>query len=157
MTLTEVLVAGALTASLGAQVVLVMSPADALVRAEQDAIDMDQRLRVIVDTLTTQAMSASEVRPAADGMTFIVRDALGTTISTRTFYLKRDTHQVMQDEGGIPMPLVDHIAALDAEFVGTPVRVVRTTVTVEPGAPSRRLPAAPRQVRFDAVLRAVAP
>ena len=152
MTLVDVLVAAALTASLGASVVMLMSPADAVVRAEQDAIDGQQRLRVIVDALTADIVAAADVAVVADAVTLVARDAAGREVSRRTYQFKRDTHQVLLAEGSSTMPLLDRVADLTIQMMDASSRRVRVTAAIESPATSG-LPVPPRTMTFEAAPR----
>ena len=152
MTLVELLVAAALTAALGAGVVMLLAPADAIVRAEQDAVDVQQRLRVIADALTAATIAAAEVVPIADGVTLVMRDASGVELTRRTFLFRRDTRQVMLIEGASTMPLVDRVAGFTVDLLDAPAGRLRATVSVESPATSGR-PVAPRIVVVEAAPR----
>ena len=152
MTMVHLLVAAALTASLGGGVVLLMSPADAVVRAEQDAIDVQQRLRVVVDALTASIGAAADVVPVANGMTLVTRDADGVELGRRTYEFRPGTHQVMVVEGASTMPLVDRISDLRFAVVDATARRVRVTVAVESPSTSGR-PQPARTVTFEVAPR----
>jgi hypothetical protein len=172
MTLAELLVAAALTTSLGGAVALVMRPAEAAVRAEQDAMDMEQRLRFAVETFTRELVAASDVLPYrvgavapdpagsvfTDRVTVVLVDPQTLARSTRTYYLKASTRQLMVYDGDrTDSPVLDQVSALSVRYPGTtPAALVRVTVTVDPSWSPLQLPNAARTVEFDVAPRLVA-
>jgi hypothetical protein len=152
MTLVDVLMGAALTASLGAGVVMLTAPADAIVRVEQDAIDAQQRLRVIADALTGSVVAAADVVLVDGGVMVMMRDAWGAERGGRTFLFRPDAHPVMVLEGASTMPLVDRIADLRIEMVDQAAQRVRVTAAIEaPATAGRPVPA--RVVTFEAAPR----
>src|SRR4051794_910168 len=113
MTLAELLVAMAITTVLGSAIVLVMRPTETSVRVEQDAMDMEQRLRFAVDTLTRDLHAANDVVPRRLGLdhpdpsgtsftdraTLVFIDPASGAASTRTYYLKPETRQLFVYDG----------------------------------------------------------
>jgi len=172
VTLAELLIAAALTASLGAAIALVMRPAETAVRVEQDAMDMEQRLRFAVDTLTRDLIAASDVLPYrvgpvapdppgsgfTDRATVVFVDPQTLVTSTRTYYLKRATRQLMMYDGDrTDSPVLDQVSGLSFQYLGAQrAPLVRVTVTVDPSWSPLQLPNPPRSVEFDVAPRAVA-
>ena len=127
-TMVEVLVATAITAVIVAAMLSVIGPAQAIVRAQGDAADLHQRLRAAADGLASDLRAAAGVRPYRVGP---VRDdgiagvyyrpdtitALGD--ETRTYYLKADTFELMQYDGGVSdLPMIEHVVSLAFEYFG---------------------------------------
>lgn len=140
MTLAELLIATALTVAVLAGVFTAVGPAQASFAAEQERADLQQRLRVAVETLAHDLRLAAVVRPyrtgaiaddAAAGIYFrpdtitIVFPALagpvGSDDLSRTYYLKTagDVSQLMQYDGKeTALPVLDDVVALGFEYFG---------------------------------------
>ena len=127
-TMVEVLIATAITVVIVAAILSVIGPAQAIVRAQGDAADLHQRLRAAADGLAGDLRAAAGVRPYRVGA---VRDdgvagvyyrpdtiaALGD--ETRTYYVKADTFELMQYDGGVSdLPMVEHVVGLAFEYFG---------------------------------------
>jgi hypothetical protein len=172
MTLAELLIAAAITASLGGAIVLVMGPAQAVVRAEQDSADMEQRLRFAVDTLSRDLLSASDVLPYRigavapdppgsvfpDRATMVFVDPQTLAASTRTYYFKQATQQLMMYDGDrTDSPVLDQVSGLSFRYLGEPpASLVRVTITARPLWVPLQLPNAARTIEFDVAPRGIA-
>lgn len=140
MTLGELLVATAITMSLTAAIAGLTQPAQGLFDTQPELSDMQQRLRVGVDTLVKDLlMAAAPVRPYRVGQRqsdpdagiFYRHDTItlvavpgddGTTM-TDTYYLKSDiasnTFQLMHYDGEeTDLPVVDNAVKLEFEYFG---------------------------------------
>lgn len=186
MTLTETLIASALMMTVTGAVFGLVSKAEGTFQAQPEVADMEQRLRVAVDALTRDLLMASAVLPYRAGpvnpdppgsvyddrITIELTSPLDTTPSSRTYYLRRSDHTLMQYDGDrTELPVVDHVVKLAFEHLGAPsARLVRVTLRVEAAAASLRGPAGPlftsagtsttseryvpdREVRFDVAPR----
>ncbi len=138
----EVLIASAITITVVGAIVAVITPAQTMLRAQGDAADLHQRLRAIADTLAGDLRAASAVRPYRVGA---VRDdgnagiyyrpdtmtVLGDT--TRTYYLKTDSFELMQYDGGLSdLPMIEHVVGLAFDYFGAASAQDRTLVRFEP-------------------------
>lgn len=160
MSLAETLIAGAMAMSVTGAVFSVQNPAHGVFQAQPEAADMQQRMRVAVDTLTRDILAAALVLPYRAGasnpdppasrfddrITLVFPAAPGVTAMTRTYYLKADRaanlFQLMQYDGDrSDFPVVDHVVALEFEHFGEPISRVRVTVRVEAAPSSLRGPA----------------
>jgi len=127
-TMVEVLVATTITTLIVAAMLAVIGPAQAMVRAQGDAADLHQRLRAAADALASDLRAAAGVRPYRVGA---VRDdgvagvyyrpdtiaALGD--ATRTYYVKAETSELMQYDGGVSdLPVDEHLVSLGFEYFG---------------------------------------
>jgi prepilin-type N-terminal cleavage/methylation domain-containing protein len=127
-TMVEVLIATTITAVIVAAILSVIGPAQAIVRAQGEAADLHQRLRAAADGLAGDLRAAAGVRPYRVGA---VRDdgvagvyyrpdtiaVLGD--ETRTYYVKADTFELMQYDGGVSdLPMVEHVVGLGFEYFG---------------------------------------
>ncbi len=142
MTLAELLVATALASAVLAGVFTAMSPVQAALATEQEAVDLQQRIRVAVDTLTRDLRTAASVRPYRAGLvgddtragvffradTITVRfpaslPGARVTDSSRTYYLKDldDSSQLMRYDGReSTLPVLDDVVGLGFEYFGDP-------------------------------------
>ena len=141
MTTIELLIASTLSVLVLGAVLTVVTPVQAVVRAQGDAGDMHQRLRAAADALTNDLRVATSVRPYRIGA---VRDdglagiyyrpdtiaVIGTAMTT--YYWKRDTLQLMQYDGGrSDLPMIDHVVRLTFDYLApASVRGPRTPLTV---------------------------
>lgn len=127
-TMVEVLVASAISIAVLSAIFAVVNPVQTLLRVQGDSGDLHQRLRAAADTLMSDLRLASSVRPYRIGA---VRDdglagiyyrpdtiaAVGDV--TTTYYLKPDTSQLMQYDGGYSdLPMIDHVAGLAFDYFG---------------------------------------
>lgn len=142
MTTIELLIATLISVLVLGAVLAVVTPVQAVVRAQGDAGDMHQRLRAAADTLTNDVRLATSVRPYRvgavrdDGMAGIYYrpDTLAVVgTATTTYYWKRDTSQLMQYDGGrSDLPMIDHVVRLTFDYLA-PASVAGTAlVTVDP-------------------------
>ena len=168
MTLAELLVAGAITSAVAGGVLAVAIPAGQAFAVEQEAADLQQRLRVAVESLARDLRAARAVRPyrigAIDddpGAGVFFRPATMTAVlppeddgrpRTRTYYLQQrsDVSEIRRyDGGGGDFPLVSDVVALDFEYVAdAPLPPARLT-------DGPWLPDAVDPSRFDADLARV--
>lgn len=171
MTFPELLVSAATTACLGGAILSVMRPVESTVRVEQDTLDMEQRLRFAVDTLTRELRAARQVLPHRVGMiapdppgsvfpdraTMVLIDSATGTSSTRTYYLRRDTRQLMVYDGeSTDLPVLDHISEVRFEYPGSlPGALVRVTIVAEPTWLELQRRHASRTMAFDVAPRAL--
>jgi prepilin-type N-terminal cleavage/methylation domain-containing protein len=130
-TLVELLVATSIVLVIGAAVFGMLMRVHGSVQAQLDAADAQQRLRVAVETLRADLVSAAGPviwRRLVDGSESLsmVRPAAGTTPEVRvTYSFKPGTsggagQLVVQQDGGPAMPVIDHVAALAFECFGDP-------------------------------------
>ena len=137
MTLAELLVAGAITSAVVGGVLAVAIPAGQAFAVEQEAADLQQRLRVAVDSLARDLRAARGVRPYRIGAIdddpsagVFFRAATITAVLpppdadapplTRTYYLqqRRDVSEMRRyDGGGGDFPLVSDVVALHFDYV----------------------------------------
>lgn len=145
-TLVELLITTLLTFLLTSALFTLVDPARGAFQAPPEAADMHQRLRVAVDSLTRDLLTAgvgispgaapavvpyrvgqleSDIgagvayRPGVISATFI--PSSGTTPASRTYYLRTDpatdAPQLMLYDGMLTdLPIVDHVVGLDAAF-----------------------------------------
>ena len=138
MTLGELLIATAITMSLTAAIVGLTQPAQVLFDTQPELSDMQQRLRVGVDTLVKDLlMAAAPVRPYRVGQRrsdpdagiFYRHDAVTLTAvpwgdaptTSDTYYLRSDiasnTFQLMHYDGAkTDLPVVDNAVKLEFEY-----------------------------------------
>ena len=171
MTLAEILVASAVTMSLGAGIVLVMHPAETTVRVEEDTMDIEQRLRFATDTLTRDLLAARTVLPyrigsvAPDPPESFFTDRVAMTLvdpqtlvtASRTYYIKHDTQQLMVYDGeSSDLPVLDHVSDFVVQYLGTPAAShVRIAIQVESTVSSRTAANAHRTIQFDVAPRCI--
>ena len=142
MTTVELLVASAISVLVLGAVLAVVTPVQAVVRAQGDAGDMHQRLRAAADTLTNDVRLAISVRPYRIGA---VRDdglagvyyrpdtvaVIGTAMTT--YYWKRDTLQLMQYDGDrSDLPMIDHVVRLTFDYLAPTSAAGTALVSVDP-------------------------
>lgn len=149
MTIAEVLVAAAVTTTVMAGVLAVLAPAQAAFVTQSEHGDARQRLRVAVDTLTRDVLSASAVLPYHRG------ELTGSAITIidgalpRVYFLDQDAQLRRLDGGGSDLPVVDGIASLTFEYFDSDGVVALPALGDGPWLPDAGDPA-----RFDAdVLR----
>jgi type II secretory pathway pseudopilin PulG len=127
-TLVELLIAAAISMAVIGAVLATIGPLQTMLRAQGEAMDVHQRLRAAADTLTGDLRVASSVRPYRVGA---ARDDTAAGVfyrpdtiavigdETKTYYLKPETRQLMQYDGGhSDLPLVDHVGRLAFEYFG---------------------------------------
>lgn len=140
MTLAEVLVATALALSIFGGVFAAVAPAQAAFASQQERVDLEQRLRVAVETIARDVRAAVSVRPyrigaiADDGRTgvFYRADTLSVRFaaplpgepagdSSRTYYLRAGgaASQLMRYDGrAAAFPVLDDVVLLAFEYFG---------------------------------------
>ena len=159
MTITETLIAGALMMTVTGAVFSLVAPAEGTFQAQPMVADMEQRMRVAVDTLTRDLVMASAVLPYRAGpvnpdppgsvfndrITVVLTTPLDSGPSSRTYYLRSSDASLIQYDGDrTDLPVVDHVVKLAFEHVGYPhTRRVRVTLRVEAASASLRGPAGP--------------
>lgn len=159
MTLTETLIGSALMMAVTGSVFSLVIPAEGTFQAQAEVADMEQRMRVAVDTLTRELVMASAVLPYRAGpvnadppgsvfddrITVVLTTPLDPMPSTKTYYLRSSDATLMQYDGDrTDLPVVDHVVKLAFEHLGSPrTRHVRVTLRVEAAAASLRGPAGP--------------
>jgi len=141
-TMVETLIATMITVSVVSAILAVVGPAQAVVRAQGEAADLHQRLRAAADVIAGDLRAAGAVRPYRVGT--LRDDALAgvyyrpDTITTlgetsRTYYLKPDTSELMQYDGAVSdFPMVEHVVALAFEYFGAD-GAGRALVRIDPG------------------------
>ncbi len=159
MTITETLIAGALMMTVTGAVFSLVAPAEGTFQAQPMVADMEQRMRVAVDTLTRDLVMASAVLPYRAGpvnpdppgsvfndrITVVLTTPLDSRPSSRTYYLRSSDASLMQYDGDrTDLPVVDHVVKLAFEHVGDPrTRRVRVRLRMEAASVSLRGPAGP--------------
>jgi type II secretory pathway pseudopilin PulG len=141
-TMVEVLIATTITVVIIAAILAVIGPAQAVVRAHGDAADLHQRIRAAADGLATDLRAAIAVRPyrvgavGDDGLAGVYyRPDTITTLgeTTRTYYVKADTFELMQYDGGASdLPMVEHVTGLAFDYFGA-YGTGGTLVRIDPG------------------------
>jgi hypothetical protein len=141
-TMVEALIATLITTSVVGAVLAVVGPAQAVVRAQGEAADLHQRLRAATDGIAADLRAAASVRPHRVGA---IRDeglagvyyrpdtitAVGET--TRTYYLKTETSELMLYDGGASdLPMVEHVVGLAFDYFGAD-DAGRALVRIDPG------------------------
>jgi hypothetical protein len=142
-TMVEVLIATTITVVIVAAILAVIGPAQAVVRAQGDAADLHQRLRAAADGFATDLRAATTVRPyrvgavGDDGLAGVYyRPDTITTLgeTTRTYYLKAHTFELMQYDGGVSdLPMVEHVIGLAFEYFGAD-GTAGALARIDPGA-----------------------
>ena len=139
-TLTELLVATAITLGLMTTIFEVMNPVQGMFDAQPERSDMQQRLRTAVDAISRDVLAADvPVRPYRVGERrgdpglgiFYRHDTISivsvswedAAISAHTYYLKSDlatnTFQLMHYDGiHTDLPVADHVVKLAFEYFG---------------------------------------
>lgn len=117
MSLAEVLVATALTITVMGAVLGALGSAQMTLVAQSDAADEWQRVRVGVDAITRDLLTATEALPFAGGI-LILADA-----GERTYYVRDGTLRRV-DGDGTDWPVVDGVREIVCERIaGGRVRV----------------------------------
>jgi hypothetical protein len=139
MTTVELLIGSAISVLVLGAVLAVVTPVQAVVRAQGDTGDMHQRLRAAADALTNDVRLATSVRPYRVGA---IRDdglagvyyrpdtiaIVGTAVTT--YYWKRDTLQLMQYDGErSDLPMIDHVVRLTFDYLA-PASVAGTALVI---------------------------
>jgi hypothetical protein len=136
----EMLVATAISVAVFGAVLAIVRPVQSVLRTEGERGDLHQRLRAAADTLAGSLRVCLSVRPYRIG---IVRDDAAAGVFYRpdtiavvgdtmtTYYLKPDTHQMMQYDGDrSDLPVIDHVVGLSFDYFGP---------AAEPGSPLVRI------------------
>ncbi len=154
MTLAEVLIATALTVSVLAGVFTAIGPAQAAFATQQEAVDLQQRLRIAVETIARDLRMAAAVRPYRTGATgddsragvFFRRDTITIRFppwvpgdARRIYFLTADPDgpRLMQYDGSAStLPLLDDVVMLRFEYFGErqPPRAVADAAPPAAGA-----------------------
>lgn len=142
-TIVELLIAAAISMAVVAAVLTTIGPLQTMLRAQEEAMDLHQRLRAAADTLAGDLRVASSVRPYRVGA---VRDDTAAGVfyrpdtlavigdETRTYYLKPDTRQLMQYDGGhSDLPMIDHVVRLAFAYFGPAADPGTALVRFDPG------------------------
>jgi hypothetical protein len=138
VTLVELLIAVALAVSVLAGVFTAIRPAQLSFAAQQEAVDLQQRLRIAVETVTRDLRMAASVRPyragaiddgvppdvlfRPDAIT-IHFPALTTGDARRIYFLRADAEgsRLMQSDGAAgAFPFLDDVVAVRFEYFGDP-------------------------------------
>jgi hypothetical protein len=142
-TMVELLVASAISVAVLGAILAVLNPVQTLLRAQGDSEDLHQRLRAAADTLMGDLRLAPSVRPYRIGA---VRDdglagiyyrpdtiaAVGDVMTT--YYLKADTSQLMQYDGGrSDLPMIDHVVRVAFDYFGPASLPGTPLVRFDPG------------------------
>ena len=160
MTLGEVLIATALTTVVVAGTFAAVGPAHSTFASGQERADLQQRLRVAIETLTRDLRDAASVRPyrvgavaddraagihfRGDRVSVVFPDARGMgppADRSRSYYLKTagPVSQLMQYDGKeTAFPLLDDVIALGFEYFGEP-QPPRTLLDDDAGEPGVRV------------------
>jgi hypothetical protein len=141
--MVEVLIASAISIAVLGAVLAVVNPVQTRLRAAGESGDLHQRLRAATDALMSDLRVARSVRPYRIGA---VRDdglagiyyrpdtiaVVGT--ATTTYYLKTDTSQLMEYDGGhSDLPLIDHVVRLAFDYFGPASLPGTPLVRLDPG------------------------
>jgi hypothetical protein len=136
VTLAEVLIATALTVSVLAGVFTAIRPAQAAFATQQETVDLQQRLRIAVETIARDLRMAAAVRPYRTGATgddaragiFFRTDIITIHFpprvpgdARRIYFLTTDPDgsRLMQYDGSAStLPLLDDVVTLRFEYFG---------------------------------------
>lgn len=159
-TVVELLLAMAMTLAIMAAGLALAQPAQAALRVQLESIDVTQRLRAAVDSLTRDirmagsglppgvpAVTAYQPGSSESGVTVRYMPAEGGGMTTRSYYVRVDDRtnlsELRRTDGSTDLPVVDHIASalftcFDEDAVGVPscgeaerIRRVRIVLRVE--------------------------
>ena len=139
-TISELLVAAAITMGLMATVFGVMNPVQGMFDAQPELSDMQQRLRIGVDALAKDLLMArvpvlpyragqrnsdpdSGIFYRHDTITLVSVPWEDAAVTSHTYYLKSEpatgTFQLMHYDGAeTDLPVVDHVVKLEFEYFG---------------------------------------
>ncbi|HEY3092397.1 MAG TPA: hypothetical protein VGJ52_04845 [Vicinamibacterales bacterium] len=141
-TMVETLIATMITVMVAGAIFAIVSPAQAIVRAQGESADLHQRLRAAADGIASDVRAAASIRPyrvgavSDDGLAGIYyRPDTMTTLgeTSRTYYLRADTAELMQYDGGVSdLPMVEHVVDLAFEYFG-PDAAGAALVRIDPG------------------------
>ena len=159
-TVIELLLAMTMTLAIMASGLALAQPAQAALRVQLESIDVTQRLRAAVDSLTrdvlmagsglppgVSALSAYQPGSSESGLTVRYMSAGGGGMTTRSYYVRMDDRtnlsELRRSDGTTDVPVVDHVAGavftcFDEGGVDVPscgdaerIRRVRITLRVE--------------------------
>jgi hypothetical protein len=159
-TVVELLLAMAMTLAIMAAGLALAQPAQAALGVQLESIDVTQRLRAAVDSLTRDILMAGSGLPpgvpavnayqpgsSESGLTVRYVPAGGGVMITRSYYVRIDSgtnlSELRRSDGSTDVPVVDHIASavftcFDESAVGVPscgeaerIRRVRIALRVE--------------------------
>jgi len=138
----DMLIATAITMAVVGAIATVITPAQTMIRAQDDAADLHQRMRAATDSFAADLRAATGIRPyrvgavnddGAAGVYYrpdtiaavgVPSSALALDAdSMRTYYLKPDAEtgslQLMRYDGGLSdLPLIQHVARMRCEYFG---------------------------------------
>jgi len=138
----EMLIASAITMAVVGAIATIITPAQTMIRAQDDAADLHQRVRAATDTMAADLRAATAVRPyrvgavGDDGVagiyyrpdTIAVVGVPSAALAldadgVRTYYLKPDpetgSFELMRYDGGLSdLPMIQHVARLTCEYFG---------------------------------------
>ena len=126
-TVIELLIAMGMTLVIMAAGLALVQPAQAALRVQLESIDVTQRLRAAVDSLTRDIVMAGSglppgvpavtvYQPGSSGSGLSVRylPAEGGSMTTRSYYVRTDDRATLSElrraDGSSDLPVVDHIA-----------------------------------------------
>ena len=142
-TMVEVLLASTISVAVLGAVLAVVTPAQTTFRAVGDLADLHQRIQAAADALTGDLRVSFAVRPYRVGA---VRDdglagiyyrpdtiaVIGDAMNT--YYLKRETSQLMQYDGGrSDLPMIDHVSRLAFDYFGSQSLPGTALIRLDPG------------------------
>lgn len=155
-TMIEMLIASAITMAVVGAIAAVITPAQAMLRAQDDAADLHQRMRAATDTMAGDLRAAVAVRPyrvgavGDDGIAGIYYrpDTIGLVgvpsaplsldaDAMRTYYLKldagTDSFELMRYDGGLSdLPLIQHVTRMMCVYLGASVPAASDLVVLSP-------------------------
>jgi hypothetical protein len=149
--LTELLVAAAVTSSVMGGVLAAIMPAHATLLAQSNTQDASQRLRVAFEVLRRDLLAATLVSPAMDGHPIGQALAIRRGTERHSYYFEAAASQLRHvDPGGSDFPVLDDISHVAVEFIGDAGPIASAALTDGPWLPSAEDPD-----RFDADLLAL--
>ena len=152
----EMLIATSITMAVVAAIASIITPAQTMIRVQDDAAELHQRVRAATDTLASDLRAATGVRPyrvgaidddGAAGIYYrpdtiavvgVPSAALALDAdSIRTYYLKPDAEtgslQLMRYDGGLSdLPLIQHVARMTCEYFGVSMPPAQDLVPLGP-------------------------
>lgn len=147
MTALEMLVAMGIVVTVSGVAFTLLDPNQRVYRAQLEAADLQQRVRVAVEALRMDLLPAEAIRSYGDDAIMVLRGG-----DARIFCLQRDAatgvSQLRRESAdGGSVPIVDHAVALRFEYFDDVVQVRRVRVTLRLQGESRLVP--DQEVRFD--------
>jgi len=152
----ELLIATSITMAVVAAIASIITPAQTMIRVQDDAADLHQRMRAATDTLAGDLRAAMGVRPyrvgaidddgaagiyyRPDTITVVGVPSAALALdadSMRTYYLKPDAEtgslQLMRYDGGLSdLPLMQHVARMTCEYFGISMPPAPDLVALSP-------------------------